>query len=635
MVSRPPTASPHARESVVMQSTDSESRRVSFGTFELDLDRGELTRSGMFVRLEPLPTRVLILLIENAGHMVLREEIVRRAWPVGQAVSERSLNTVIRHIRRVLGDSAAAPCFIETIPRRGYRFIHSVAEAARPAVSTQISDAVQRGKSGGLPADSSRSPRRSRRFVPWLTAGVSFAAILLAFATWTRVGRPDDRSTRVAVLPLHIFSATPDDTLFSAVFEDELISTLARPGTGDLAVIARTSSARYRNPAGSISEIARELGARFLIEGSYLRDGDIHRITVRLVSADDGTQLWTQSHDIVSMTEIGSTASVIASKVARSLGATHSGRARAALEPIEEARLSFLVGQHLLRQETWSGRARSIPYLREVTRRDPDFAPAHAMLAEALVMTDQAAMAIDAITRALRLDADLPRAHLVAGLATMILKGDQEAAEQSFRRAARLAGSDPRPLQAYAYHFLIRGETDDALRWMKRAVSLDPVSAMTTGDLGYFYYWAGRFYDAIEWCGRARELDPDVVWPLSCMYDAAIAADDGATARGAAVALLHAWEPKIDGTWPIDAVARVRDLRAERVRAGIADQDDYYSLALAYADLGRITEGATALARAADDPSLIMMTAAVEPRLGPLRGTAAYRTLIGRLGLDS
>ncbi len=600
--------------------------RVRFADFEMDLARGELLRAGRPRRLEPLPTRLLTVLLERPGHLFLRDELLERAWPDGQHGSERGLNTAIRQTRRALGDSATRPRFIETVPRRGYRFIAEVAEGPdEPAPG-----------SGGPGRE--RAPRRRvGRAVVGAATAVGLAAL---------VGRallPDDRAElRIAVLPFDVLGAPASGELLAASLEEDLITALGTPAPDRLQVIARTSSSRYAGSDASVADIARELDVGFLIEGSLRPGSDDVQVVARLVRAGDAAEVWSEMYVLDGPAQLDAVAGAVATRVVGTLVPDSPATPELArAEPAEAARLPFLMGRHLLHDERWESRVRSISPLEEAIRLDPGFAPAHAMLAEALILTDRIVDAEPHARTARSLDPDLPLGHLVDGFLAMLLDGDQPRAEASLRRAVAEMPGNPRPMQVLAYQLLVRGRTVEALGWMERATRLDPVSAATVGDLGYFYYLAGRHADALEWCDRARELDPAAEWPLRCAFDAARAAGHAREARAAALALLErsdasGWTPRPDTAGPeSDAVERWARVELARARAAVrAEQPAHYWLALALADLGRADEAALELrAAAVEEPSLGTLTAAREPRLAALRGTEGYRELLARFGL--
>ena len=610
-----------------------EPRLVRFENCEVDLDRGEIRRDGRFVKLEPLPTRLLTVLIERAGHVVLRSELLRMAWPEGTRGTERGLNTAVRQVRGALGDSAERPRFVETVPRRGYRFAAELHAGPAGDLSTRA-------------APPSRRQGLERR-LRWS------AGTVLAAAAVSAVGLVVARSApiRIAVLPLDVWTLSPGPSgvtalepgapgaaepgaVLASAFEEDLISTLALPAPDRLQAIARTSSSRYRDSNKTAGEIAAELDVQYLVEGSLTTSPDGYRLVARLVRTEDAAEVWSQSYAVREMRELESLKWELADRIVDTvLGSAPPFRGAAEAETTGDARFPFLVGRHLL-SSGLADRSRSVPYLEEAVRLDPDFAPARALLAEALLMTDRVVEAEPHARIARRLDPDLPDALVAHGLVEMLLHGDQRAAEDALRRAVRRSGGAPYTMHQLAYHLLVRGKTAEAIEWMRRAASLDPVSAATVGDLGYFFYFAGRYDEAIEWCERAHELDPDAGWPLGCLFNTATAmGDTNAAVRWARAIIVASGHVEPDDA---DPVARLRRLRvSSAIEAVETDRTSHYWLALAYADLGELEAAAEALEKAADELSLALLSATVEPRLAPLRGTEAYARLIERLRLGT
>lgn len=260
---------------------------LRFGEFELDTDAAELRRRGVSVRLQQQPCRVLAVLAERAGELVTREEIRRAVWGDTYVSFDQSLNFCIKEIRAALGDQADTPRFIETLPRRGYRFLPSV--------------------NGGAPsaADQPGEPHPQRAAPsPGLVVGVALAAIGAAALAYLAAGggaapgaaRP--ARVRLAVLPFENLSTDPAQDYLSDGLTEEMIAQLGLLQPDRLAVIARTSAMRYRAARDKdIGEIGRELGADFVVEGSVRRGIDRVRITVKLIQVSDQTQLWAEAYD--------------------------------------------------------------------------------------------------------------------------------------------------------------------------------------------------------------------------------------------------------------------------------------------------------------------------------------------------
>ncbi len=270
-----------------MGATVSAPRRLSFGVFEADLHSGELLKYGNKVRLQAQPFQLLVMLLEHPGELVTREEICSRLWPADTFVDfDRSLGTALNKIREVLNDSAAEPRFVETLPRRGYRFIAPVT-------------AVESDPEPPPPAaDLAKVPTRSRFFhsavgITVLLLSISIGAVSSRWWLPKLSGTPPVRS--IAVLPLLNLSNDPEQQFFAEGMTDELITDLAQ--ISSLRVTSRTSVMTYLGTRKPAAQIARELGVDALVEGSVLRSGSQVRITAQLINAASDRHLWARSYD--------------------------------------------------------------------------------------------------------------------------------------------------------------------------------------------------------------------------------------------------------------------------------------------------------------------------------------------------
>ncbi len=293
-----------------MEPTTPKILRIAFDRFDVDLRSGELRKNGRRLRLQEQPFQLLALLLESPGEVVTREEICRKLWQADTFVDfDHSLGTAINKIREALGDSADHPRFVETLPRRGYRFIGKIVGSAATPLA-ESSPAVQDANAavgiasgdkgidaGSAPAVQESGQPRRLRFVLALAASL---AILLAALVFFR--RPADSRAAVlaaniqsiAVLPLENLSGNPAQEYFADGMTDELITELAR--TKGLRVISRTSVMQYKNVHRPLKDIARELGVDGILEGSVVDAGGRVRVTVQLVHAASDTHVWAQSY---------------------------------------------------------------------------------------------------------------------------------------------------------------------------------------------------------------------------------------------------------------------------------------------------------------------------------------------------
>ena len=271
--------------------------RVRFSVFELDLRAGELRKHGSRVRLQNKPFRILELLLERPGEVVTREEIREKLWPPNVFVDfDHSVNSAVNRLRDALGDSAAQPRFIETLPR-GYRFIAPVLERFGRSAAPVTSDSA--------PQPSVGPPALERASSAWRRPAGIAAAVVVAmglvalggFITSKLSARPSSDQLALAVLPFQNLSADPEQEFFSDGFTDELIAQVGRLAPGQLRVIARTSALHYKGTQKTVDQIGRELQVDYILAGSVLRDASRVRITGQLVRVKDQAHLWSQSYE--------------------------------------------------------------------------------------------------------------------------------------------------------------------------------------------------------------------------------------------------------------------------------------------------------------------------------------------------
>ncbi len=294
MTSSPQQASPTNGAPLNMQDVGPSRGAIRFGVFEVDLRAGELRKQGVKIKLQEQPFQVLQILLEHPGEIVTREDLCQRIWPSDTFVDfDGGVNNAIKRLREALGDRAETPRFIETLPRRGYRFIGPV-----------NANAATTSADGSLPTAEPHTGTRSNRTLRIGTfVRLGLAALLLAVVGFTSNqwwqhlrGRGDVPQIRsIAVLPLQNLSGDPAQEYFSDAMTEELITELSRISA--IKVISRTSIMRYKKTDKPLPEIARELGVDGIVEGSVLRSGDRVRITAQLISAAKDANLWAQTYD--------------------------------------------------------------------------------------------------------------------------------------------------------------------------------------------------------------------------------------------------------------------------------------------------------------------------------------------------
>ena len=480
---------------------------VSFGEFELDVRTGELRRAGSVLRLQPQPAKVLTILVSRAGEIVTRDELSQQVWGSDTYVDfEHGLNFAIRQIRSALQDNAESSRYLETIPKRGYRFIahvNDVAQAPPPLAETTPVGA----------------PRRST--VRMLT--ILLAAALLASGFWIVSGKwrrsaPNRKISSLAVLPLRNLSGDSDQEYFSEGVTDELITDLAK--TTRLRVISHTSVERYKNPTETLPQIARELGVDAIVEGTIMRAGTRVRITAQLIDARRDQHIWADSYerDLSDVLELqGDVAKQIAKEIGIQLSSndeTRLSRTERSVDP--SAHEAYLKGVFFFDLASCRDFENALTYFQQSITRDPSFAPAYAGMADAYfsigdwrcwhVPAFEKAQAM--ASKAIELEPSNARAHAVLAKVGFARDWNRVGPAQQFTTALDL---DPNDASIHSYYgsFLVAiGEQEAGLAEERKAQELDPLSEKTNDNYTWTLYLAHRFDAAIEVAKHSLSVSP-------------------------------------------------------------------------------------------------------------------------------
>jgi TolB-like protein/DNA-binding winged helix-turn-helix (wHTH) protein/Flp pilus assembly protein TadD len=491
-----------------------------FGVFELDALTGELTRRGAHVRLQGQPLQILIVLVERAGEIVSREELRQHLWREDTFVEfDHSLNTAVKRLRQALGDEASTPRFVETVPRRGYRFVAPVERVAGEPLGTGTEEGIARVEIDSAPA-STRSPVRILAVV--VTCIVLIAA-LVGLTRWSAsrraVGADTPGSSRLAVLPFGNLTGDPARDYVSEGLTEELIAHLGRLAPERLAVIARSSTIWPAGARPPLAQITRALDVDYVVEGSVRSAGDRYRITVRLVRTRDSATVWSELYEgpILDLVMIERQVSL---EVARRLAVTVApgdgailARATTASSQAFDAYLQGLF--HLSRGP--QGFVESARLFQEAIGHDPSYALAHAGLSEAFLRQQDYGLttpgpvlelARASALRALDLDANLAEAHCALG-DVLSMTGDRLKAEAAFKRALALNPNHAAAYDRYAWHLARGGRTRDGRDLLERARGLAPRSAGIVTAAAYMDLATGQLDSATELSRTALGFEPD------------------------------------------------------------------------------------------------------------------------------
>jgi TolB-like protein/DNA-binding winged helix-turn-helix (wHTH) protein/Flp pilus assembly protein TadD len=632
-----------------MASLSEGNRIVRFGAFELDVQSGELRKQGLRTRLTPQSFQVLLLLLERRGEVVTRDALRQKLWPADTFVDfDMGLSSAVKKLREALGDSAENPRFVETLPRRGYRFI---AEADRSAASAPDEEGTQR-----LATPGSGPHRLSARGGLVAVAVLTVALIALVAGggrEWlsrsfaTRAAPVEIKS--IAVLPLENLSGDASQDYFAEGMTDALITELAQ--IGRLRVISRTSMMQYRGTRKPLPEIARELNVEAVVEGTVVRVGPRVRITAQLVHAPTDRHLWARSYDrelrdVLALQE--EVARAIAQAVQVEVRPDERRRLSQAAAVDPEAYELYLRGRFY-----WSMRGRenllkAAGYFQQAIAEDATYAPAYSGLSDTYRQSDQDGVAPDdcmpkaeaAARKALALDDTLAEAH--ASLAGVLYRyhWDWDGAKREFQRSLDLDPNSAEGHRAYAIYLLTMRRDEEALRQAQRAQGLSPISPVIGVEMAVALMRMERYDEAIEQLRKTRELEPTsprVDQTLALLYarqgdlPKAIASfEQGRVRKGRSAAAPGPWLGYLSGATGRrpEALAALRALEQRSREQYVTPQH----FAIVHLGLGHRKEAFAYLERAYEQRAIEVLGFS-GPLFDLLHDDPRYRDLVGRMGL--
>ena len=495
-----------------------------FGPFEINLQSEELRKTGMRVRLSGQPFQVLAVLIERPGELVTREELRSKLWSADTFVDfDHGLNNAVARIREVLDDSSETPRYVETVPRRGYRFIAPLADvvAATSSLSRQVpldSSARITGPGPSPHAEGNLPLARPRAL---LGGAAVLTLILLSFALlyhgWGAKGISTPAIKSLAVLPLKNLSGDPTQEYLADGMTEALIGRLSM--IRGLRVISRTSVMLLKDTKLSAPDIAKTLQVDALVEGSVIREGNRIRVYAQLIRGATDEHFWSESYDR-DLPDVLALESDVAQSVARKVEVTVTGEERSRL--VAARHVSPDVYESYLKGQFVKGNSReeieqSIAYFEEAISKDATFAPPYVGLADAYERlggsfvgappNETRPKAIHAARKALDLDPGLAEAHALLG--RVLQKQFQWAdAEVEYKQALELNPNSAAAHLEYASWLTCHGRLDEALDWSRRARELDPLGSSGV-TIGWVLFQSRRYDDSIRELRSVLAVHPD------------------------------------------------------------------------------------------------------------------------------
>ena len=510
-----------------------------FGPFEFDSRARQLRKHGHTIRLHGQPLEILGLLLERPAGVVLREELRAKLWPEDTFVDfEHSLNAAVNKLREALGDVANNPRFIETVPRRGYRFIAPL-EGALPAsapdsenldvptANQEVIDPTTEKPAAEVPAPTGTRTQWRRVWFAFLAC----ASLVALFVSFNRGGLrrlfwggADPGAIRsLAVLPLENLSHDPEQEYFADGMTEALTTELAQISA--LKVISHTSVEQFKGTKKALPQIAKELGVDAVVEGAVQRSGDKVGITVQLIHAPSDRHLWAKSYerglrDVLTLQS--EVAHAITDEIKAKLTPQEQRRLTTAHPVNPEAHDAYLKGLYYYSVGHDEADPRkydqflksSVEYFSQATRMDPNYAPAYAGMAIAYDWQSGSDRKVnlkakEAAAKALQIDDTLGEAHYMLGYVALYYDWNWSAAEKELRRGIELNPSFGEAHYGYALYLNAAGRHDEAIAEIQRAQEVDPIVFVQKVDAGRIYACAGQYDRAIKQLRDAPDLKPN------------------------------------------------------------------------------------------------------------------------------
>jgi TolB-like protein/DNA-binding winged helix-turn-helix (wHTH) protein/Flp pilus assembly protein TadD len=480
-----------------------------FGTYQLDVEERVLVRQGRPVPLPPKDLETLVVLVEKTGHIVEKEELLEKVWP-GVFIEENNLARRIFNLRQVLGEGPDGRQYIETVPKRGYRFVGSVREqgsSAEVSIPTPTSDLPQPAPQGN----------RRRALWAWALAAVLIVAAGVLAQHFRGIRQSSPQRVMLAVLPFENLSGDANEDYFADGLTEEMIAQLGQVQPSRLGVIARTSIIHYKHTKESIAQVGKELGVGYVMEGSVRRAGGRVRITAQLIQAAQQTHVWAESFERP-LDDVLTVQREIAQKVTDSLsiellpGTTSDSNLRPNLESYDK----YLLGLHELERGTKDSVNKAIQYFHEAIEKEPRDARFYSALSQAYDAAttyysspaDVMPRAKEAALKAVEMDPNLASGHVKLGYVHLFYDWDWPAAEKEYRRALEINPSSPEAQLGYANYLATLGRFDEAIARVQQAYLYDPLAVESRNEALWIYYFSGRTTETIDQCRKTMELEP-------------------------------------------------------------------------------------------------------------------------------
>jgi TolB-like protein/DNA-binding winged helix-turn-helix (wHTH) protein/Flp pilus assembly protein TadD len=644
-----------------------------FGPFRVDATERVLLREGERVPLKPKVVDTLLMLVQNSGHIFEVNELMEKVWP-DTMVEENNLRQSISTLRKVLGDDLGEPHYIETIPRRGYRFMAPVKEwwgepdevllVERTRAQVVVEEREdheeekeresmgvwgygRRGEDQSLSPPVAHTPTRPHAHSLLLVIGVLVVGLAIALSIW--IWRPSTRSETsasvksIAVLPFKTIGSETEDEYLGLGVADVLITRLSN--LRGIVVRPTRTIMKYEDSEQDLTAIGQALRVEAVLEGTIQKTADRVRVTARLVNIQDGAALWAGKFDEPwghILTVQDAIARQLTDALALKLSREERERVSKGYTEDADAHQLYLKGRYYWNKRNQWTKAASC--FQQAIEKDPHFALAYVGLADCYIMDDHvtALQGGGAIAKALELDPTLGEAYASQGFYLMFQEWRWAEAEQSFRRAMELNPGYATAHQWYAYHLAFHGRLAEAKAEMNRALEIDPLSPNFHADLGQLLYFERQYDHAIEQCRKALRLDPDFWFAHQYLASLYLKTGRHAEALAEIVESYRLYSPEWGGN-PAEAIgffqrafeaAGIKGLLQEEIEWEKRDPlENSYFIARNYAVLGENNKALDWLQKAYEVRHFHMPFISVEPMFDPLRSDPRFQDLLRRMGL--
>ena len=624
-----------------------------FGRFRLKSAERILLREDELVPLTPKVFDILITLVENSGQVVSKDDLMKRVWP-STYVEEGNLTQNISLLRKALGETSGGVQFIETVPRRGYRFVGELKDASSNGTSAAAVPVEEILESVPPPDNSTSTPVVSipppNSRLAWFKRSPAFAVVagivavsivgLVYFTTWGKPGN-NEAIQSIAVLPFTDESSDPDAQYINDKIAESLINSLSK--LPQLRVVPRSVVAGYKGREMDPRKIGQELNVRAVVTGRMRRHGDIISIQADLIDLENVAQLWGQHYD-----HKVSDVLLVQDDISRDIFENLRLKLNVDEKKQLEAYGLYLKGRNAWNKRTGDALLQAIDYFNQAIKIDPQNSAAYAGLADCYNMLvvygrmtpkEGFPKAKDAAVKALEIDENSAEAHSSLAFIKFRFDWDRAATEREFQTAIKLKPGYAPAHQWYSSYLVAVERFDEAIASAKRTEELEPLSFVASSHLGWIYYLSGKNDQAIEQCKKILELDPSsfparrylgLAYEAKGMYAEAIAEfQTGVKLSGSPLMLAllgHAYAASGKRAEAQQVLADLQQLQGQRYVSP-------YTVAAIYSGLDDKDQAFKWLETAVEERDIWLMNLKVDPVFAKLRTERRFTDILGRIRL--